>query len=1542
MPTLQEMFQSREYQTSNREQQREMYSLSDKGFAGLSRKDQDLILGEIEDEYGRKWWEGSFWDAVGRGASGSASHFAHTARMGIDLLQPDSIREAAGADTESDLEKYLKEFEEQAAISSENPEGKNTWMEIAGEAIGSTLVAVPTYAGIIAAGTAGLTAAGVSAPVAGAISAVGLAGFGMGALSKADQGWLESLKAGTLDAAFFALFPGLKAAGASRPMSALVLGNTAFMMTPEEMDIEERLGHGLTMAILGAGQRPGMRPSQRRAFLEVEQQAKLKAEEAATEVLEQRGYEVREREQIANDRLELPKDKQKAAELERKIEDLPPEERQMMEEIRAAEKNAEAETLAGVEERIKSLKLQRARVTDPKQRGFIDEEINFLTREMGAQVKPKPEPPKPKKSPVQYDTGDFIVRRMSKTSNIWSVLRKGPDGKPDKSGPMESFNSLEEAKRRVYDIYNERERVSLPRGEEGSQGDLPAKTTRERTTPPEPPRLGQGKEREPGFYGEWETFSGEFESRFGKMGEYPDKQLPPGGGEGGGAGGGGGEGGAIGAGRTPREPYRSTKGDRRRLEYVDDGHGALWMMRKAGIEDMPDNVYHKFKNLRGIPNMQDGMVRWGAVGWVPDPKVPGRRIINFVETPAYDVTPRQATMTTPDGRSQTVTTYEATESPTRTHKGAGDIILPILGKGKKYEADSWDYFQARQSNELITQTIDPYTNRIRPATPQEIAEAKTREKNWDLDKIEEGLAKADPTRVAVYEAMKAFQRKMADFYVDSGFITRDQVNNWMRKEYAFSYMRNMEVGRSGRHRTVDSLAAKFGVHRLHGSKRDLRDRYTNWITGPQDLARAALQNKWEIETVDKALALGGFAERVSPSAERIQVSRTNLRRALIDEMMNHEGLTEAQAQARMRWIGELPGDLERLAFFIGANKPYGSDIISIVRRGKPEYYRVYDPVLLRTFESINRHATEGIAGRWMRAFKAFKQGAITLDPSFIASNGVRDPLMATVMGRTGQQHITAAVNGLMHTIRRSPEYRELIANGLGGASMRDGIRVTRRRLVKAAQRANRKWFNPRNLLLGPGDMYRFLHELGRAIEMGPRVGEALRARKSGVKGPRKGSAATMEESVFAGREVSTDFATRGGGKPTEFDGIFGKQWGPEANQFLVNTVPFYNAMLASTDRFYRALFRDPNGKLGTGLKTGMVGITSMLLYGINRWLSEKYGHLKDEDGRTMVDFLNLPDWARQTAWHFYVPTKFDENFEPSAFDHYHMPKLWEVGMLGSLAERFAESMMDGPDEDKSLFLDSLNIVAHNFNFKTEGEGIPVPLPAGIDIITEQAMNRILFTGQPIETRGMGEVEPWLRSRSRTPRVLQEFSIGLRNQDWVPDTIRSPARAEALLRGIFGNWASIGMQVTDQVFFPGGPALGWDDVPVVRRFYSEAGKYDLNTELYYRNLEKFNQAAGNLRELAKRGEEKLFEEEYLDPDQQLMVQMAPGFDRANRRLQLYNREIDMVKRGIAEPFASPKEKRRIINRLEADRNAIMKSMNEMYEFMRKQQKQMERR
>jgi len=173
-----------------------------------------------------------------------------------------------------------------------------SWTETAGEIMGALPIGLGTAGAVMLGTTAGLTGAGVAAGTAAALGPV--LGFGaLGALGAADLGPEAALKAGLTEAAFGALFPATQHMG--RAGRAAILGGVTSVMTPDDMDIQQKVGHGLTMAILGSlhgarepiglTRRLGARMKGRDNELDVDAQKKAKAEEELLEGLERDGYE---------------------------------------------------------------------------------------------------------------------------------------------------------------------------------------------------------------------------------------------------------------------------------------------------------------------------------------------------------------------------------------------------------------------------------------------------------------------------------------------------------------------------------------------------------------------------------------------------------------------------------------------------------------------------------------------------------------------------------------------------------------------------------------------------------------------------------------------------------------------------------------------------------------------------------------------------------------------------------------------------------------------------------------------------------------------------------------------------------------------------------------------------------------------------------------------------------------------------------------------------------------------------------------------------
>jgi hypothetical protein len=300
-------------------------------------------------------------------------------------------------------------------------------------------------------------------------------------------------------------------------------------------------------------------------------------------------------------------------------------------------------------------------------------------------------------------------------------------------------------------------------------------------------------------------------------------------------------------------------------------------------------------------------------------------------------------------------------------------------------------------------------------------------------------------------------------------------------------------------------------------------------------------------------------------------------------------------------------------------------------------------------------------------------------------------------------------------------------------------------------------------------------------------------------------------------------------------------------EFYNASVPFFSSMLASGDRLYRGMIRDPGQRASTIGKVAMLAGMSVANQEINLWMEKNWGHIKDENGTPYIDYGQLEDWQKAGYWHSYIPLEWNlDTLEPSKFQHIMLPKLWEVGVIATLAELSSKSWFHDDPEDREVGLQAAKVVANNFNLHLFDDSMPIPVPAGLDTILEQYSERVGYTGQPIESRAMKQRDPWTRTRANTPQVFKKMGEALKNAPDVVglNTLKSPVKADALARNIFGAYAKdvgqmtehllpeaeasvrgllqsiglIGTQMMDEQFFTrSGTKFHWDDLPVVRRF-----------------------------------------------------------------------------------------------------------------------------
>jgi hypothetical protein len=491
--------------------------------------------------------------------------------------------------------------------------------------------------------------------------------------------------------------------------------------------------------------------------------------------------------------------------------------------------------------------------------------------------------------------------------------------------------------------------------------------------------------------------------------------------------------------------------------------------------------------------------------------------------------------------------------------------------------------------------------------------------------------------------------------------------------------------------------------------------------------------------------------------------------------------------------------------------------------------------------------------RWLGLPKRIGQATITLTPDFWMANIARDTLMGSVMSRSGFRPILDSLQGMRLRMTSDPIYKDYIANGGGLSSIYLDEAALRTKLEKFY---GRQGIDYRTVIDAPSKMLHFVETLGDAFEMSTRMGEYKRAIERG-ENPR--------HAAYQGREVSTDFAMRGDSK---------------ALGFMYDTVMFLRPAVVSWDRLYRGISHDPN-KGAIAAKAGSIAMLSAGLYLLNK-----------DDPR----YADLPDWDRDANWHFFVGNM-----------HFRYPKIWEIGSLASGAERTVEKIM--ATDPAGLGKDFARILGATFSVNL--------MPQILAPLKEQATNRNNFTGAPIETPGMENLQPFLRSKPGTSETMKAAGMATRdNPEWAQV---NPARAEALLRGYFNTYALYGLMLSDQALFGDKlPAKRADELPVVRRFYAnEPAKHTRFETEFYSMLTEAKRLRGTLRELDDINLRGYADDKERSP----MAGEAKPLERAAKNLGVINKEMEAARRDANLTSA---EKRQKLDSLTVERNTLLKA------------------
>ena len=502
----------------------------------------------------------------------------------------------------------------------------------------------------------------------------------------------------------------------------------------------------------------------------------------------------------------------------------------------------------------------------------------------------------------------------------------------------------------------------------------------------------------------------------------------------------------------------------------------------------------------------------------------------------------------------------------------------------------------------------------------------------------------------------------------------------------------------------------------------------------------------------------------------------------------------------------------------------GKDLLTVMKNGKKAYYAVTDPALV---ESISMISFLGPKSPFLDVAKGFTNAlrfGVTLSPGYKIRNLIRDTISSAAISPVGMNVLDNVQRGLKLSNKGNPTYVSAMAGGgvfeLGAAHEGNQAALVKRLIAKGVK--------PDTILSDAGqiknilkDMYEKYNEFGNRFENANRLALYDKMIKDGK---------SHLEASYAARDL-LNFTGQG-------------SW--RAVKTISQVVPFFNTRLQGLYKLgrdgisptSRVLCNMATGKPieeSDKLKAQRFSIVSSAVALASVGLYMAY---EDDE-----DFKKREDWDRDNFWWF----KVDDVA-------YRIPKPFEIGALGTIAERSVEQIRDENVEGK-VFYDRLrSVIMDTLSLN--------PTPQFVKPMIDLYANKDSFTGAPIESTGLERLSKQERVTNNTSelaKALGGVSEGAAKILTLNPEAQgfSPVQMDYALKAYLGWLGSTVATVSDKavqpwsdVEKPGRPALDQYSMGFAKSLPETQSKYVTN---FYNNSKRINEAFADMKRYAEQGE-----------------------------------------------------------------------------------------
>ena len=538
--------------------------------------------------------------------------------------------------------------------------------------------------------------------------------------------------------------------------------------------------------------------------------------------------------------------------------------------------------------------------------------------------------------------------------------------------------------------------------------------------------------------------------------------------------------------------------------------------------------------------------------------------------------------------------------------------------------------------------------------------------------------------------------------------------------------------------------------------------------------------------------------------------------------------------------------------------------VAVMRDGVTEHYMIEDPYVMEAVTAMNYVSPE-----WIKPLAAFKRWltiGVTANPVFKIKNLMRDSIAAVAVSDLGGNVLENVAKGWKATKRDSQSYASMLA---AGGVLRFGTQLEGQRSSHAQALIDKMGgtvlneTSAKKLWRQVRDVWDAYQEVG---DRGENVNRAALYDQLRAKGY------DHAEASFAARDLM-DFSMSGKA---------------EAVRFLTSTVPFLNARIQGLAKLGRAAQENPQKFATVTGAVAMASLALMLAY-------------EDDD-----DFKKREDWDRDTYWYWKIGDQA-----------YRFPKPFEVGAIGTMAERTYE-LMFSKDMDTKRFGQRLSaMLFQTFAFN--------PTPQIIKPIMEVYANQDGFTGRAIEPMGLERLRPEDRRTENTTavaRFLGQLGLpdpgALMNARYEP---LSPVQIDYLTRAYFG-W--VGATIVGAADAAIRPMEGKGERPdftlkdltggFVANVNEETGSRYVTK--FYNDLKQIEEAYASYRDAIKRGDVEGAKE--IMEDEGDKISQHKKAEAIKKRLTEIGQRLKQVER---DDQLSGEQKRQQIDELRTRRGLI---------------------